>query len=249
MKILLYILVGFIAQMIDGTIGMAYGVTCRTFLATFVKVPSKVVSAVVHYAEIPTSFSSMIAHIKYKNINKRMFFQLLTTGIIGSVIGAYLITINFDWIEIIVDIYLIIIGLLILFKALLPQKKKINIENKWYIYTLGFIGSFFDASGGGGYGPIVTGTLVSSSNKPKKVIGTVNSSEFFITVASSITFILLIANIKQYVTIIIGLIIGGVIASPIAAKLCLKISEKKLLFATGTMLVILNIYNIINYIK
>lgn len=249
MKLLLYIVVGFIAQMIDGTIGMAYGVTCRTFLSTFVKIPSNVISSVVHYAEIPTSFSSMIAHIKYKNINKKMFIQLISTGIFGSIIGAYLITLNFGWIELVVDAYLVVIGFLILSKAIMKKNKKRIIKKNIYIYLLGFIGSFFDASGGGGYGPIVTGTLISKSDDPKKVIGTVNSSEFFVTLTSSITFVLLIANIKQYLLIIVGLIIGGVLAAPFAAKLCLKIKEKNIFILTGTMLIILNIYNIINFIK
>ena len=249
MKILLYIIVGFIAQMIDGTMGMAYGVTCRTFLATFVRVPTSIVSAIVHYAEIPTSFSSMICHIKYKNIDKKMLIQLISTGVFGSIIGAYLITFSFNWIEIIVDVYLIIIGFMIILKCFIKNSKAKEKKSNIFIYILGFVGSFFDASGGGGYGPIVTGTLVSSSDSPKKVIGTVNSSEFFVTLTSSITFILLIANIKKYILIIIGLIIGGVIASPIAAKLCMKLNEKKLFFSVGLLLIILNLYNIINVIK
>ncbi len=246
--IIIYIIIGFVAQMIDGMLGMAYGVSCRTFLNTFAHVPSNIVSAVVHYAEIPTSFVSMISHIKFKNVNRKLFINLLIPGIIGSIIGAYLITLNIKIIEVIIDIYLIIMGILILRKAFINKKKSTNFNNPLYIKFLGLIGAFFDASGGGGWGPIVTGSLLSNSDNPKEIIGTVNSSEFFITLSSSITFLLLITNIKKYLLIIIGLTIGGVIAAPIAARLCKKISERKLYFFIGILLIFLNIYNIILFI-
>lgn len=249
MEFILYIIIGFIAQLIDGTIGMAYGVSCRTFLTTFAKVPFNISSALVHYAEIPTSFTSMISNIKLKNINKKNFIQLITTGIVGSILGAYIIILDFSWIEIIVDIYLVIIGLIVFLKGFNLKRKKYQPKSKLYMYILGFVGGFFDASGGGGYGPIVTGTLLSNNDEPKKVIGTVNASEFFITLASSITFIFFITNIKEYIIIVIGLIIGGVIASPIATKLCLKLEDKKLYILTGLILILLNVYNIITFIK
>lgn len=249
MQFILYIIIGFVAQMIDGTLGMAYGVSCRTFLTTFANIPHNISSALVHYAEIPTSFTLMLSHMKMKNIDKKIFIQLITTGIIGSILGAYIIVLNFIWIEIIVDIYLIIMGIVVLSKGINLKKKRKIKESKPYIYFLGFIGAFFDASGGGGYGPIVNGTLLSNTDNPKKTIGTVNSSEFFITLSSSITFIFFITNIKKYLLILFGLVIGGVIASPIAAKLCMKLNEKKLYILTGLMLIILNIYNIINYLS
>lgn len=245
MQLVLYIIIGFLAQMIDGTLGMAYGVSCRTFLKTFANVPSGVISAVVHYAEIPTSFTSMLSHIKYKNIDKKLFMNLVFTGVIGSVIGAYIITLDFNWIELIVDIYLVIMGVIVFSKGFKKKNNSKFLNNKYCTRFLGFIGAFFDASGGGGWGPIVTASLLSSSDNPKRIIGTVNSTEFFVTLSSSITFILFITNIKKYLFIIVGLIIGGVLAAPIAAKLCQKIEDKKLYFAVGIMLIALNIYNII----
>ena len=184
MQVVLYVIIGFFAQLIDGTLGMAYGVSCRTFLNTFAKIPSGVVSAVVHYAEIPTSFTSMICHIKYKNIDKKLFMNLLIPGIIGSVIGAYIITFSFNFIELIIDIYLILMGIIVFSKGLNKIKRNSITSNKVYIRFLGFIGAFFDASGGGGWGPIVTGSLLTGSDNPKKTIGTVNSSEFFVTLSS-----------------------------------------------------------------
>lgn len=248
MEFVLYTVIGFIAQMIDGTLGMAYGVSCRTFLSVIMKIPHNISSALVHYAEIPTSLTSMIYHLKLKNIDKKTFIKLITTGILGSVLGTYIITLDFSWMEIVVDIYLIIIGIIVFTKGLNVSSKNKIKKSKTYIYTLGFIGALLDVGGGGGYGPIVTGSLLSTSDNPKKVIGTVNSSEFFIALSSSITFMLFISNIKKYIIILVGLIIGGVIASPFAARLCMKIENKKLYMLTGIMLVSLNIYNIINLI-
>ena len=243
MQLIIYIIIGFFAEMIDGTLGMAYGVSCRTFLKTFTNIPSGIISAIIHYAEIPTSFISMLSHIKSKNIDKVKFINLLFVGIIGSIIGAYVITLNFKYIELAIDIYLIIMGIIIISKAFADKKIK-NINNKLNIRFLGFLGGFFDASGGGGWGPIVTSTLLSNCDNPQKIIGTVNSAEFFITLSSSITFIIFIKNVKSYLLIIIGLIIGGIIAAPIATKLCQKINEKKLYFIVGLILIILSINNI-----
>lgn len=245
MQLILYVIIGFFAQMIDGTLGMAYGISCRSFLKTFTNIPSGIISAVVHYAEIPTTFASILSHIKYKNIDKKLFVNLVFTGVIGSIIGAYIITLNFNWIELIVDIYLVIMGIVIFNKGLKKINNKKNLNNKYYIRFLGFVGAFFDASGGGGWGPIVTASLLSNSDNPKMILGTVNSSEFFITLTSAITFILFITNIKKNLLIIIGLIIGGVLAAPLAAKLCQKIEDKKLYVLVGLMLIALNVYNII----
>ena len=245
MELVLYIIIGFIAQMIDGTLGMAYGVSCRTLLKTLVKAPSSVVSAIVHYAEVPSSFASMISHIKYKNVDKELLKKLIVPGIVGSIIGAYIITYNSIWIEIVIDIYLIVIGIFIVAKGLNKKTNKKTNKSKHYIQFLGFFGAFFDASGGGGWGPIVTGSLMTCTDNPKQIIGTINASEFFITLSSSIAFFIFVTNIKKYLIIIIGLIIGGVLAAPIAAKLCLKVKEKILYIIVGLLLIILNCYNII----
>ena len=243
MEIIIYIIIGFLAQMIDGMLGMGYGVSCRTFLSIFLNTPTSVSSALVHYAEIPSSFTSMLCHVKIKNIDKKVFKNLVIPGVIGSLIGAYLITIDLPIIEIVIDIYLMIMGMVILSKAFKKEHpKKIYTRNNYLI--LGFFGGFFDASGGGGYGPIVTGTLVANSDDVKKTIGTVNASEFFVTLASSIMLFLAITNIKEHLLVVIGLMIGGVIASPVATKLCLKIKKEKLFILVGLLLIICNMYNL-----
>lgn len=243
--IVIYIIIGFIAQLIDGTLGIGYGVCCRTFLKAFANVPSKVISSVVHFAEVPTSFISMIAHFKYKNIDKKLFINLIFPGIIGSIIGAYIVILNFNWIELIIDFYLIIMGFVILVKSFNKNNNYKKINNKYFIRFLGFIGAFFDASGGGGWGPIVAANLLKNSNDPKKIIGTVNATEFFVTLSSSITFIIFIVNIKKYLLIVLGLIIGGIIAAPLSAKLCKRRKDKKIYFIVGLLLIVLNIYNLI----
>lgn len=248
MEIIIYIIIGFLAQMIDGMLGMGYGVSCRTFLSIFLKTPTSISSALVHYAELPSSFTSMLCHIKLKNVDKKVFLNLVIPGVIGSLIGAYLITIDLSIIEILIDIYLIIIGIVIISKAFKKNHKK-KIYNKNNYLTLGFLGGFFDASGGGGYGPIVTGTLVANNDDVKKTIGTVNASEFFVTLASSIMLLLMISNIKEYLLVVIGLMIGGVIASPVAAKLCLKIKKEKMFILVGLLLIICNIYNLYTIIN
>lgn len=245
MSFLLYVLVGFLAQIIDGTLGMAYGVSCRTFLSTFCRVPSKVVSAVVHYAEVPVSLSSFISNLKFKNIDKQIFLKLTLFGISGSIVGAFLVT-KYIWIfSIIIDIYLIIMGAIILSKGFKNDNIKKDIKNKFYLPILGFIGAFCDAIGGGGYGPIVTGSLIAKNGNTKKIIGSVNSSEFFVTLSSSIVFLLLINDFSNYFKVIIGLIIGGIIASPIAVKICLCVKEKILFIIVGFLLMTLNLYNLI----
>lgn len=240
-----YIIIGFFAQLIDGSLGMAYGVSCRTFLNIFGKVPSNIISAIIHYAEIPTSFVSMISHIKFKNINKTLFCNLVIPGILGGIIGSYVITLNLGWIELGIDIYLMIMGVIILKKSILSISKNKLVNNKIYIRILGFIGAIFDVSGGGGWGPIVTGSLLIDADNPKEIIGTVNSSEFLISLFSSISFLLLITNIKEYFIVVIGLLIGGVIAAPISVRLCQKIANEKLYIIVGVLMIVLNGYNIL----
>lgn len=248
MTILSYIAVGFIAEMIDGTLGMAYGVSCRTFIKTFTSVPPEIISPIIHYAEIPTTFVSMISHIRYKNVDKKIFVNLLVSGVIGGFFGAYIISLKLNLIEFFVNIYLIIMGGIIIFKSF----RKINssfFENKIWIKFIGFIASFLDAIGGGGWGPITTSNLLSTDMPAKKVIGTVNSTEFFVTLSSSLGFVLFILNIKNYLLVIVGLIIGGVFAAPLSVKLCQKISNEKLCLFIGIMLIVLNVYNCILFFR
>lgn len=244
MKILLFILIGFTAQMIDGSLGMAYGVSCRTFLKTVSGLPSAMASAVVHCSEMFTTFASGISHLKLKNISKDLFLKLMIPGIIGGVAGAWLISSIGDIIEPFIDIYLIIMGLVIFSKAFGKNRKERTTTGP-LIYVLGLAGGFLDAIGGGGWGPVVTSTLIATGHEPRKSIGSVNASEFLVTVAETTTFVVFINDITAYWYTILGLVIGGVIAAPLAAAICKKIPIKPLLAIVGLVVIVLNVYNLL----
>ena len=209
-KFLLFIVIGFAAQIIDGTLGMAYGVSCRTFLKTVAGLPSALASAVVHVAEVPTTLASGLSHIKLKNVDKSLFFHLAIPGVIGGVAGAWFLSSAGDALEPFIDAYLIIMGFVILRKAFLKSQKERHIGKG--IYPLGLAGGFLDATGGGGWGPVVTSTMLAVGHDVKKTIGTVNTAEFLVTLAETTTFVVLIRDFTSYWQTILGLIIGGVCA-------------------------------------
>ena len=172
----------------------------------------------------------------------RLFFRLLIPGILGGVLGAYILTSwNGDIIAPIVNVYLIIMGIIIITKMFKAPKPR-NIGKS--VYGLGLIGGFCDAIGGGGWGPVVTSTLVATGHDVKKTIGSVNTAEFFVTVAQSATFFTLM-GFKSNLMSILGLIIGGVIAAPFAAVICKKIPVKPLLGIVGGLIVLLNVKSLI----
>jgi siroheme synthase-like protein len=234
-SILLFILAGFTAQMIDGALGMAYGVTATSFLLSFGISPAAS-SASVHASEVFTSGVSGLMHLKFGNVNTKLFKKLLIPGVIGAILGAYILS-SFsqysDLIKPIVSTYTLILGVIILFKALQQDKIRQKIKR---IFPLAVVGGFLDSIGGGGWGPIVSSTLIARGRNPRYTIGSVNLAEFFITLASSLTFITLIG--LTHWAIIIGLIIGGVIAAPIAAFLANKIPTKATMILVGIVVII-----------
>ena len=242
-KLIIYILIGFMAQMIDGSLGMAYGVSCRTFLRTVAKLPSSIASAVIHIAEIPSSLVSGISHYKIGNVDKKLLPKLLIPGMIGGVLGAWILVDLGDRIAAVIDIYLIVMGIIILRKAI--KAGEISHLSDKLIPPLGFAGGFLDAVGGGGWGPVVTSTMVAAGEDVKKTIGTVNAAEFLVTIAETTTFAIFISDFSNYGYIIIGLIIGGVVAAPIAAKLCSIIPARILMAIVGAVIIALNIINLL----
>ena len=243
-SILLYILVGFIAQMIDGALGMAYGVSSNTFLLS-IGVPPAAASASVHLAEVFTTGISGFSHWKLGNIDWKLVKRLLLPGVIGGVAGAYLLTsIDGDAIKPYISAYLLIMGVVILVKAVRYQAKAHNGVHTAKVSVLGLIGGFFDAIGGGGWGPIVTTTLVARGKDARLTIGSVNLSEFFVTFAESVTFVLTLSFLG-YWQIILGLLLGGVVAAPIAAVLAKRLPTKTLMFIVGLLIVGLSIRTIV----
>ena len=241
-QFLLFVTVGFFAQMIDGTLGMAYGVSSRTFLKTVAGLPSNMASAVVHAAEVPTTLVSGISHWRIGNVDYSKIYKLAIPGVIGGVIGSYFIMHVGAWIEPIISCYLIAMGFMIIFRASMKKPSKTELGNK--IMPLGFLGGFLDATGGGGWGPVVTSTMVASGHNVKKAIGTVNVAEFMVTIATTVSFIFMIGNLKEYFLMILGMIVGGVVAAPIAARLCHKLPTRPLMFAVGILLIVLNTFQL-----
>jgi uncharacterized membrane protein YfcA len=237
-------IIGIIAQAIDGAIGMAYGVTATTFLLSQGVSPA-IASSSIHISEIFTTGASGLSHWRLNNIDKKLFLNLVFPGIIGGLIGVLILT-NIDgnllkpWIS----LYLVIMGIYIILKAF---KKKIftgKISAK-KITPLAFVGGMVDAVGGGGWGPVVTTTLLSSGHEPKTTIGSVNSAEFFITTATGLSFAIFIGISNP--EIIFGLILGGVLIAPFAAKITTKLPTKLLMFIVGTLITSLSLITVIKF--
>jgi uncharacterized protein len=233
-----YLVGGFIAQMIDGALGMAYGVTATTFLLTL-GVPPSVASASVHSSEIFTSGVSGYMHLKFGNVNSKLFKTLLIPGVIGAILGAYVLTSLEEYIYIIKPIvasYTLILGILIVKKAL---KKRIEKRPFNKIGWLAMLGGSMDAIGGGGWGPIVSSTLIARGRHPKYTIGSVNLTEFFVSLASSVTFITLIGF--SHWQVIVGLILGGMVAAPIAANLSRRLPIKTMMILVGIVVIVVSL--------
>jgi len=235
-NIIIFIIVGFIAQMIDGALGMGYGVSSTSFLLG-IGIPPAPASASVHAAEIFTSAASGFSHWRLGNVDKKLFSRLLIPGIIGGVIGAYVLTsVPGKTIKPFIALYLLVMGVIIVRKTFKKIQTKQVITK---LRPLGLAGGFFDAIGGGGWGPIVTSTLLARGNNPRLTIGSINLVEFFVTIAESIAFILTIGLVHW--NIILGLIIGGVGAAPIAAFACKKLPTRTLMVIVGIFIICLSV--------
>jgi uncharacterized protein len=241
-----FIMAGFVAQMIDGALGMAYGVTATTFL-TSVGISPLFATASVHSSEIFTSGVSGYMHLKFGNVNSRLFKAVLIPGVIGAALGAFLITAISD-LEIVakymapgISIYTAILGVLILRKALVKHPKKRPVKR---IGLLAWFGGFVDAMGGGGWGPIVNSTLIAAGRHPRYTIGSVNLAEFFVSFASSVVFALF-AGLGNYGLVIVGLILGGSIAAPIAAHLSQRLPVKTMMVLVGIVVILVSLRKIL----
>ncbi len=239
--ILVFVLVGFIAQMIDGALGMAYGVSSNTFLLSL-GIPPAAASASVHMAEVVTTGISGYSHWKLGNVDWKLVRRLLVPGIIGGVAGAYILTaIDGNIIKPYIALYLLVMGGVIIYKALtLKPRHKMDAYHGPRVSLLGLFGGFCDAIGGGGWGPVVTSTLVAHGKNPRMTIGSVNFTEFFVTFSESILFIFAL-SFGEYWKIILGLLIGGAIAAPIAAKLSQRLPVKTLMITVGIIIIALSL--------
>ncbi len=243
---LFFVLVGFFAQVIDGSMGMAYGVITNTVLIGM-GVHPRLSSASLHISEVCTTGVSGLSHFSFRNVKKEYFLRLLLPGILGGVLGAYLLAdlVDGERIKPFISLYLIFMGCAILYRAFRNTPER-SFEGTPFLSGLGLAGGFCDAVGGGGWGPIVTSTLVARGNNPRFVIGSVNAAEFFVTTAQSVTFLITVRDIDW--TMVLGLIIGGVLAAPFAALVVRRVNTRPLMLAVGALVVGLNLRTVLPYL-
>lgn len=239
--ILLYVIIGFVAQMIDGAIGMAYGVTASSVLLSL-GIPPATASACVHAAETFTTGASGLAHWRFGNVDRKLLVRLAIPGMIGGAIGAYALTeLPGEALKPFISAYLLLLGVFIVWKAL--AVRPLEAPQPRAVAPLGFFGGVVDAIGGGGWGPIVTSTLLGQGTTPRYAIGSVNMAEFFVTLTISTTFFLTVG--LSLWPIIAGLIIGGVIAAPFAAVATKHIPDQVLMLLVGCVVVLLSLRTIV----
>ncbi len=239
-----FVAIGFVAQLIDGALGMAYGVASTTALV-FIGVPPAIASANVHAAEVFTSAASGASHAVARNIDWRLFRRLALAGSCGAVLGAFLISfIHMDAARPLIAAYLFIMGLVVVSKALKPPKAPKPVEK---VRLLGFVGGFADASGGGGWGPIVVSNLLAKGAAPAIAVGTVNLAEFAVTVSASLAFLAALG--PTFGKAALGLVIGGLFAAPIAAFAAKRLPKRTMTAVVGVVICIVSLINFVSAIR
>ena len=235
-----FIMIGFAAQLVDGALGMAFGVISSTLLLSM-GVPPAAASAGVHTVESFTTAVSGISHALHRNIDVRLFARIVVPGVVGGVLGAKVLTeIDAEVARPVVLVYLAAIGLFLIWRASghPPHERDPRV-----IAPIGFVGGFLDAAGGGGWGPVVTSNLLIQGASPRKVIGTVSAAEFFLTVTISATFIAAL-GVEAFTTATVGLLIGGVLAAPLGAFMAKRVPARPLLLMVGVVLTITSGYGV-----
>ena len=239
-QILPFVLIGFAAQVVDGALGMAFGVVSNTALL-WIGVPPAAASAGVHTVETFTTAVSGISHVLHRNVNWRLFLRIVVPGIIGGILGAYVLSnIDAGVAKPFILAYLTSIGVYLLWRALHypPTQKEPKV-----VEPLGLAGGFLDAAGGGGWGPVVTSNLLVQGASPRTTIGSVNTAEFFVTTTISITFLTQLGW-AAFTMATVGLLIGGVLAAPFGAMLAKRVPAKTLMMLVGTVLVITSLFGL-----
>ncbi|MEO5599256.1 MAG: sulfite exporter TauE/SafE family protein [Novosphingobium sp.] len=236
-----FIAVGFAAQLVDGALGMAFGVISNTLLVGVMGVPPALASQRVHLVECFTTATSGISHLLHGNIDKVLFFRLLVPGVVGGVLGAYVLSsLDAGAVKPFVLLYLSAIGIYILCRGLFYPPK---IRPARMVAPLGLFGGFLDAAGGGGWGPVVTSNLLIQGADPRKVVGTVNSVEFFLTITVSAAFIYKL-GLADVAGATLGLLIGGLLASPLGAWAAKHFPAKQMLIMVGIVLTLTSGYGV-----
>lgn len=246
---LIFLFVGFLAQMVDGALGMAYGVVSSSVLLGFGVTPA-VASASVHAAEVFTTGGSAASHIAHRNVDWRLFWSLMPAGVAGGVLGTYVLT-SFDaqFMRPVMAAYLGVMGLYILYRAW-RRPGMYHSHSRGFAGGLGLVGGFMDAAGGGGWGPTVSTGLLGAGGAPRNVVGTVNTAEFFLTAAVSAAFLAALLtghwdsaqDLTAHGAAVAGLIVGGLAAAPLAGYAVKIIPHRVLMVMVGVLICTLSAY-------
>ncbi|HVG82147.1 MAG TPA: sulfite exporter TauE/SafE family protein [Methylomirabilota bacterium] len=241
--VILFTAVGFAAQLIDGALGMAYGLSATTVLLSLGTAPA-MASASVHAAEVFTTAASGAAHWRVGNVDPGLVVRLAIPGMIGGALGAYVLaSLPGEAVRPYVAVYLFGMGVLIVWRGL---RQRIRTEAPRHVIPLGLFGGFVDAIGGGGWGPLVASTLVGRGAVPRMAIGSVNLAEFFVTLTVSVTFLATVG--LELVPVIAGLVLGGVVAAPFAALATRHIPDRPLMLLVGVVIVLLSLRELVRAI-
>lgn len=231
-----FLAIGFLAQMVDGLLGMGYGVTAAIGLMT-INVPAAAMSSSIHTAEMFAAGASGYSHYRFGNVKRELFRALLLPGVLGAIGGALLLIWldgqGAQYVKPFLAVYTLILGTRILYRAFFPKTTESEVKR---VGWLAGAGGFLDSFGGGGWGPLVTGTLITKGKTPRYVIGSVSLTEFFVTLASAVTFFSVI-GIKHW-QVILGLIVGGVLAAPLAARFVGKLPVRQMTIGVGVMVIL-----------
>ncbi len=234
-----FILIGLGAQLVDGALGMAFGLVSSSVLLSMGLPPAQV-SASVHTAEVFTTGASGVSHLVAGNVDKRLFFRLALPGALGGALGAYVLTqVPGELIRPLIYLYLLVLAIIILARAAGRWMPKGEIRR---VPVLGFFAGLLDASGGGGWGPVATSTLLARGGLARTTIGTVNAAEFVVTLTVSATFLLSMG--VQHLQIVAGLLIGGMMAAPVAAVLVKRVKERWVLVAVGVLVLGISLFQV-----
>ena len=234
-----FILIGIGAQLVDGALGMAFGLLSSSILLGM-GLPPAAVSASIHTAEVFTTGASGVSHLAAGNVDRRLFLRLALPGAVGGALGAYVLTqLPGEFIRPFIYLYLLALAIFILARAAGRFTPRSEVQR---VPVLGFFAGLLDASGGGGWGPVATSTLLARGGKARTTIGTVNAAEFIVTLAISTTFLLSMG--LQHLSIVAGLLVGGMMAAPVAALLVKRLKERWVLVAVGVLVLSISLFQI-----
>jgi uncharacterized protein len=244
-----FILIGFAAQLVDGALGMAFGVIANTALL-WLGIPPALATSYVHVIKVFTGGVSGASHIMHGNVDWRLFLRLSVSGVLGGIAGAYLLSIlhlnDTTFARPYVLGYLTLVGLFILWRGI--GLKVVREQKALIVEPVGLVGGFLDATGGGGWGPVTTSNLLLQGNNPRMTVGTVNSAEFVVALAVSITYILTL-GIQSFPLAVVGLLMGGVLAAPLGSWITKHVPARPMMIMVGTLLVIISIFSILKHLK